>query len=98
VVSGSTVRVHAPRTSADLVRRRVRSATATAQVGQRTVAADGARTSRADLIEVLRNEPAMALRLPVFLGITVVSRARARRSIRSGDFQTWLRDESSRQS
>lgn len=97
VVTGSTVRVHAPRTSADLVRRRVRSATATAQVGQRTAAADSARTSRADLIGVVRGKPAMALRLPVFLGITVVSRARARRSIRSGDFQTWLRDESSRQ-
>jgi glycosyltransferase involved in cell wall biosynthesis len=97
VVTGSTVLVHAPRTSADLVRRRIRSATATAQVGQRTSAGDSARTRRADLVDVVRKDPAMALRLPVFLGVTVVSRARARRRVRSGDFVTWLRDESSRQ-
>jgi glycosyltransferase involved in cell wall biosynthesis len=97
VVSGSTVRVHAPRTGADLVRRRIRSATATAQVGQRTAAGDSARTRRADLVDVVRKDPAMALRLPVFLGVTAVSRARAKRRIRSGDFATWLRDESSRQ-
>lgn len=97
VVSGSTVRVHAPRTGADLVRRRIRSATATAQVGQRTAAGDSARTRRSDLVDVVRKHPAMALRLPVFLGVTAVSRARAKRRIRSGDFATWLRDESSRQ-
>jgi glycosyltransferase involved in cell wall biosynthesis len=97
VVSGSTVRVHAPRTSADLVRRRIRSATAIAQVGQRTSAGDDARTRRSDLVDVVRRDPAMALRLPVFLGVTAVSRARAKRRIRSGDFATWLRDESSRQ-
>jgi hypothetical protein len=96
VVPQSTVRVHAPRTRADLVRRRVRSATATAQLSQRTDAGDAARTSRSDLIGVVRREPAMALRLPVFLGITALSRAQARRRIRSGDFTTWLRDESSR--
>jgi hypothetical protein len=96
VVAGSTVRVHAPRTRADLMRRRVRSATATAQLAARTTAGDSARTSRADLLRVVRQQPAMALRLPVFLGITAVSRARARRWVAAGDFTTWLRDESSR--
>ena len=32
----------------------------------------------------------------VFVGVTVVARARARRAVRSGDFSTWLRDDSSR--
>jgi hypothetical protein len=39
----------------------------------------------------------MALRLPVFLGITAMSRAQAKRRTRDGDFTTWLRDESSRE-
>jgi len=96
VVSRATVRIHAPRTRADLVRRRVRSATATAQLAGVTPTGASARTSRSDLLGVVRREPAMALRLPVFLGVTAVSRLRARRRIRSGDFTTWLRDESSR--
>lgn len=124
VVPQATVRVHAPRTRSDLVRRRIRSVTAAVQMrarqrageqarqhaveqtghnavertGQRQPApADVAGTRRADLLDVVRRDPAMALRLPVFLGITAVSRARARKRIRSGDFTTWLRDESSRQ-
>lgn len=95
VVAGSRVRVHTPRTAGDLVRRRVRSATATAQLAG-AVGSDPARTSRSDLFRVVRREPAMALRLPVFLGVTLISRVRARRRIRAGDFDTWLRDESSR--
>jgi glycosyltransferase involved in cell wall biosynthesis len=96
VVRQSTVLVHTPRTGVDLVRRRIRSATSTEQLAQRTPAGDGARTRRTDLLDVVRRDPAMALRLPVFLGITVVSRARAKRRLRAGDFTTWLRDESSR--
>jgi hypothetical protein len=113
VVARARVRVHAPRTRADLVRRRIRSLTATTQLAGRTDAVDGvrgpqgeasraglaaARTSRADLLTVVRQDPRMALRLPVFLGITVLSRRGARRQIRSGDYTTWLRDESSRTS
>jgi glycosyltransferase involved in cell wall biosynthesis len=95
IVAGSTVRVHAPRTRADLVRRRIRSATATAQLSGHA-AAGSARTTGADLLTVVRREPAMVLRLPVFLAITMMSRRRARRQVRAGDFTTWLRDESSR--
>ena len=96
VVPRATVRVHAPRTRADLVRRRIRSLTATTQLAERTDAVAGARTTRADLLTVVRTDPRMALRLPVFLGITAISRRGARRQIRSGDYTTWLRDESSR--
>ena len=96
VVRHASVRIHTPRTSADLIRRRIRSVTATTQVGAQNSAGATARTSRADLMAVVRAHPGMALRLPVFLGITAISRQRARRRIRSGDFTTWLRDESSR--
>ncbi len=114
VVSRARVRVHAPRTRADLLRRRIRSLTATTQLSERTGAVAGglpgpqgeasraglaaARTTRADLFTVVRTEPRMALRLPVFLGITVLSRRGARRQILAGDYTTWLRDESSRTS
>jgi hypothetical protein len=38
----------------------------------------------------------LAVRLPVFIGVGFLSRLLARRAVRAGDFQTWLRDESSR--
>jgi hypothetical protein len=102
VVPGARALVHAPRTVRDLVRRRVRSMTATAQVHadprvpSREAGGGEPRTGWPDLLGVVRREPAQALRLPVFLGITLASRLGARRAIRSGDFTTWLRDESSR--
>jgi hypothetical protein len=98
VVSGSRVVVHAPRSMGDLLRRRVRSVTATTQLQQAlpsgTVAS--ARTTRADLLGIVRRRPSRAPKLAVFLAVTAVTRWRARRPIRSGDFTTWLRDESSR--
>ncbi|MEV8509136.1 glycosyltransferase [Actinoplanes sp. NPDC051475] len=97
VVPGTRVVVHAPRTLGDLLRRRVRSVTATTQLQQVSQGAvDSARTTRADLVRVVRGRPSAAPKLVVFLAVTVVTRRRARRPIRSGDFTTWLRDESSR--
>jgi hypothetical protein len=98
VVRGSQVVVHAPRSLADLLRRRVRSVTATTQL-QRALpggAVESARTTRADLLGIVRRRPSAAPKLAVFLAVTAVTRWRARRPIRSGDFTTWLRDESSR--
>lgn len=95
VVPAATVVVHTPRTWSDLIRRRIRSGVATAQVAGAAGAAD-ARTRRSDLVHVVRRSPAMALRLPVFVLVTLLSRARARAQVRAGDFTTWLRDESSR--
>ena len=97
VVAGARVIVHAPRTMADLLRRRVRSVTATTQL-QRTLpgAVDSARTKRADLLDIVRRRPASAPKLVVFLAVAVVTRWRARGPVHSGDFTTWLRDESSR--
>jgi glycosyltransferase involved in cell wall biosynthesis len=96
VVPAAVVRVHAPRVWADLMRRRIRAVTATAEFADRGEGGDSARTTRADLIGVLRREPRMALRLPVFLCVTLLARRRARRAIATNDFSTWLRDESSR--
>ncbi|MFI7602240.1 glycosyltransferase family 2 protein [Actinoplanes sp. NPDC049681] len=97
VVAEARVVVHPPRTLGDLLRRRVRSVTATTQLQQISGGAvDSARTTRADLIRVVRGRPSAAPKLAVFLAVTAVTRWRARRPIRSGDFTTWLRDESSR--
>jgi hypothetical protein len=96
VVSAAMVVVHAPRTVGDLIRRRVRSQTAVSQLAGVTPAAAAARTSRADLVGILRRRPVLAPQLAVFLAVTIVARQRARRPIRRGDFSTWLRDDSSR--
>jgi Glycosyl transferase family 2 len=97
VVAGARVRIHAPRTRADLVARRTRVVVSTEQLAQRTSAGSEARTSRADLLAVLRRRPSLALRLPAFLGVTLAGRRQARRRLAAADFQTWDRDESSRQ-
>jgi glycosyltransferase involved in cell wall biosynthesis len=97
VVTAARVVVHPPRTLADLIRRRVRSVTATTQLQAALPGAvDAARTTRADLLGIVRRRPATAPKLAVFLAVTALTRWRARRPIRSGDFTTWLRDESSR--
>jgi glycosyltransferase involved in cell wall biosynthesis len=98
VVGAASVVVHPPRTWPDLIKRRIRAAVSTAQVErhQRPEEAS-ARTSKADLIAVLRREPRLFPGLAVFLAATVVARRGARKAIRAQDFGTWLRDESSRQ-
>jgi hypothetical protein len=56
-----------------------------------------ARTSTADLRALLRREPRLLPDLAVFLAAAVTARTRAAKAIRTQDFGTWLRDESSRQ-
>ena len=93
--------VHPPRTCGDLLRRRVRAVTVTVQAGRREeLAAAGAesRTTRADLVGVLRTAPVtMGPKVAWFLAVTLIARRRARRAVAAGDFSTWLRDESSRE-
>nr|WP_205861420.1 glycosyltransferase [Planosporangium flavigriseum] len=96
IVRQARVVVHPPRTATDLMRRRVRALTGIAQLENTMDGIGGARTTRADLLRILRAEPAMAPRLAVFLGVTAVARWKARRPIRSRDYTTWLRDDSSR--
>ena len=96
VVPTAVAVVHPPRTLRDLVRRRVRIATGNTQAANLGVRRPGSRTSVRTLLGLAVLRPGVALRLPVFLGVHVAARLGARRAVRSGDFTTWQRDESSR--
>lgn len=96
IVPGAQVEVHAPRAVRDLLRRRIRVATGNAQVDADELRGAAARTTPSTLARLAREQPRLVLKLPVFVAISVASRALARRRVRRGDFTTWLRDESSR--
>ena len=97
IVPGARVVVHPPRTFGDLLRRRVRASTGVTQV-ERAKGAPRltARTRLTDLLAMVRQEPRIALRVPVFLSVAVLARIRGGRATRKRDYSTWLRDESSR--
>ncbi|WP_053691951.1 glycosyltransferase [Streptomyces sp. WM6372] len=107
VVEAARVVVHPPRTWGDLIRRRVRAATSSAelerfQASQAPGSPEGAhapsaRTGTGDLRALLRAQPSLLPGVVVFVVAALAARRGARRAIRSGDFSTWLRDESSRQ-
>ncbi|MFG2456301.1 glycosyltransferase [Streptomyces sp. NPDC048523] len=99
VVDGARVVVQPPRTWPDLIKRRIRAAVSTAQVEQQHQRPEevSARTSKADLIALVRAEPRLLTGVVVFLAAAVVARRGAAKAIRAQDFGTWLRDESSRQ-
>ncbi|KQV77990.1 hypothetical protein ASC64_04055 [Nocardioides sp. Root122] len=96
VVPGAVAVIHPPRTLRDLVRRRIRIATGNTQAAQLGVRRPASRTSTRTLLGLAVGRPRLALRLPVFLGVHVAARLGARQAVRSGDFTTWQRDESSR--
>ena len=97
LVPGAHVIIHPPRTFAGLLRRRARSVTGGAQI-DRAPGLDGSadRTQISDLTAIVRRRPAMLLRVGFFLSVAVFARLRASRSLVHHDYQTWLRDESSR--
>jgi glycosyltransferase involved in cell wall biosynthesis len=99
VVDAARVVVQPPRTWPDLIKRRIRAAVSTAQVEQQHQRPEeaSARTSKADLIALVRAEPRLLTGVVVFLAAAVVARRGAAKAIRAQDFGTWLRDESSRQ-
>lgn len=97
VVPDAVVRIAAPRTMADLVRRRVRVATGNAQIDRLGMRASRSRTSLRTVVGIVARRPSLCAKAIVFLGVTVVARALARQQVRRGDFTTWLRDESSRE-
>ncbi|MEV8560855.1 glycosyltransferase [Streptomyces sp. NPDC051917] len=98
VVRAASVVIQPPRTWGDLIKRRVRAAVSTAQVEQHQGPEQAsARTSKADLKDLLRREPRLFAGVVVFVGAAVAARRKARKAIRAQDFGTWLRDESSRQ-
>jgi glycosyltransferase involved in cell wall biosynthesis len=96
VVDEASVVVHPPRTVGDLLRRRTRVVTGNEQAGELGVRRPESRTTLRALVRLGVADPAVGLCLPVFVGVGLVARLRARRAIRAGDFDTWLRDDSSR--
>lgn len=105
VVEAARVVVLPPRTWGDLIKRRVRAATSSAELERFQAArASGpaapppsARTGTGDLRALLRAQPRLLPGVVVFVLAALAARRGARRAIRTGDFSTWLRDESSRQ-
>ncbi|MDD9380886.1 glycosyltransferase family 2 protein [Streptomyces sp. ZAF1911] len=108
VVESARVVVLPPRTWGDLIKRRVRAATSSAELERFQAArASGpmapaapqpsARTGTGDLRALLRAQPRLLPGVAVFLVAALAARRGSRKAIRSGDFSTWLRDESSRQ-
>lgn len=96
VVRDATVVIRTPRTTGDLLRRRIRVATGNRQAEDSGLRGDSARTSLTGLLRLAAADRVVATRLPVFLAVGTIARLRAARRVRSGDYTTWLRDESSR--
>jgi hypothetical protein len=96
VVHEATVTIQPPRTLKDLVRRRVRVATGVTQLNRSDGIAPHSRTSLRTLAHLAGSNPFSLADLAVFAAVTVIARIAATRRVRSGDFTTWLRDESSR--
>ncbi|MFI5762205.1 glycosyltransferase [Streptomyces sp. NPDC051563] len=105
VVDSARVVVLPPRTWGDLIKRRIRAATSSAELeGFQAAQAAGpaapppsARTGTGDLRALLRAQPRLLPGVLVFVVAALAARRGSRKAIRSGDFSTWLRDESSRQ-
>lgn len=96
IVSDAVVVVHPPRSTADLLRRRVRVVTGNAQATDLGIRHASSVTTPRILLRMGVRDPRIGVRIPLFLGIGLVARWRSRRAVRAGDFTTWLRDESSR--
>jgi len=97
VVDDAVSVVRPPRTWADLLRRRVRAATSTHELYSSVQdAATDSRTTRKDLLTLALRDPRLTAKLPVFLAVGMLARARAAQALAAGDYTTWLRDESSR--
>ena len=97
LVSGAQVVISPPRTFAGLLSRRARCVTGGAQI-ERAEGLDssGDRTRISDLTAIVRRRPGLLLQVGYFLSVALVARLRASRALVRGDYQTWLRDESSR--
>jgi hypothetical protein len=96
VVDTVTVRILAPRTLRDLVRRRARVVTGNAQADRQRLRSAASQTTPGTLVRLLRQAPSLTGKVAIFLVVTALALLRARGAIRSGDVTTWLRDESSR--
>jgi hypothetical protein len=97
LVPGARVIIHPPTTFAGLLCRRARCVTGAAQI-ERAQGLDGSadRTRVSDLTAIIRRRPGMLPRVGYFFSVAVFARLKASRARARGDYQTWLRDDSSR--
>ena len=93
IVERAHVVVHPPKRLRDLHRRRVRTATGNAQAAAAGLTSVVRAAPTATLLRTVGFQSGLLMRLPVYLLITLSAKLGARHSIRSGDFDTWLRDE-----
>lgn len=96
VVHQAVAVVHPPRTLRDLLRRRIRIVTGNHQADSAQLRHASSRTTPRTLIAILRAQPRLAGPMVVFVVVHLAASIGARGAIRSGDFTTWQRDESSR--
>ncbi|WP_028659468.1 glycosyltransferase [Nocardioides insulae] len=96
VVPDAVVTVRAPRSTRDLLRRRIRVVTGTKQADRLGTRGPAAVTSPRTLLRMLHGEPRLAPSMSVFVAVTLLARWSAQRRVQAGDYSTWLRDESSR--
>lgn len=96
VVPDAVVVVRPPRTARDLLRRRVRVVTGNAQVDEQGLRNSESRTSVRGLLSMVSRSPGLVLKLPAFVVITLLARLLSRPAVRTQDFSTWHRDDSSR--
>lgn len=95
IVDGASVLIRPPLTARDLVRRRIRVATGNAQFDSHSTR-PRQKTDLRSVARLMRTDARSIPAVVVFVGVTLIARTSARRRIRSGDFRTWERDESSR--
>jgi hypothetical protein len=100
VVPEATVVVHPPRTARALLKIRTRALVSTLQAAddsELASASGSARTSVSDLRAIAKASPVRATPKVVwFMVLTVATKIRARRAVRTKDFRTWHRDDTSR--
>ncbi|MEY9933749.1 hypothetical protein ABH926_008409 [Catenulispora sp. GP43] len=100
VVAEASVVVHPPRTLGALLKIRTRALVSTLQAADDpslTTASGSARTSLSDLRAIAAASPVRATpKVAWFLVLTVATKLRARRAVRTKDYRTWHRDDTSR--
>ncbi len=90
----STVSVWPARTWRSLLKRRIRVVQGVQELGKTGRVSPSASTRPMDLLRIVAADPAMALRLPLFLFTTVLVRMRVRFGATGNG--VWMRDETSR--
>ncbi len=97
IAADAQVIYHVPMKFADLLRRRIRAVTGTAQIERNAQAPPSTeRTRPADLMAIVLAKPTAVPQVAVFVAVTMIARLAARRAIVRKDYTTWLRDDSSR--